>query len=236
MTQSSSQTGVYTRTLEVYGSPFNGEDQAKSMHDIASSVYGHAGPKFIERLIKKLENEPNILKDIYEEIQQKLSKEYPNKMGSHISSVAVVATADQLISDWIFGESDGETKSMDMAMQILGSLEDQTEADVTDQAYEFIRGWVMSNESQFTNSAKERYGYYDSEEKAYYIFPHILEETLTKYGYSYRKTIKTLGDRELIGISYERNKKRYSVQKRFNGTIGRFIMIKFEDLEESPPF
>lgn len=236
LTQGSSQTGVYTRTLEIFGSPFNGEDQAKSMHDISSSIYGHAGPKFIERLLKELQTEPNLIKNTHEDIQKQLSEAYPNKMGSHISSVAVVATADQFVSDWIFGESDEGTKSMDMALQILGNLEDQTEADVTDQAYEFIREWVMSNGSQFSDDAKsQRYGYI-SEDKTYYIFPHILEDALTKYGYSYRKTIKTLGDRGLIGITYEGSKKRYQVVKRFDGVLNRFIEIKFEELEESPPF
>lgn len=236
LTQSSSQTGVYTRTLEVYGSPFNGEDQAKSMHDIASSVYGHAGPRYIEKLIKALGAEPNLIKDAHEDIQRQLAEAYPGKMGSHISSVAVVATADQLISDWIFGESDGKTKSMDMALQILGSLEDKTEADVTDQAYEFIREWTMSNEAGFSDKAKERLGYYDADEKTYYIFPHVLEKVLAEYGYSYRKTLKTLGDRGQIGISYSGTKKQYSVIKRFDGKPGRFIEIHFDDIEESAPF
>lgn len=233
LTSSASQTGVYTRTLEVYGSPFENENQAKNMHDIADSVYGHAGSKFIEKLIKALEDNPNMLKDMHNDIQKKLSNAYPNKMGSHTSSVAVVAVADKFVSDWIFQDED---KSMDMAMQILGNLEDEQEADSTDRAYEFIREWTMSNNIGFTDKAKERAGFYDNEEKAYYIFPHVLEKVLAEYGYSYRKTLKTLGDRGQIGISYSGTKKQYSVIKRFDGKPGRFIEIHFDDIEESAPF
>ena len=233
LTSSASQTGVYTRTLEVYGSPFENENQAKNMHDIADSVYGHAGSKFIEKLIKALEDNPNMLKDMHNDIQKKLSNAYPNKMGSHTSSVAVVAVADKFVSDWIFQDED---KSMDMAMQILDNLEDEQEADSTDRAYEFIREWVISNSLGFTDKAKERFGFYDEDEKAYYIFPYILEKILKENNFSYRKTIKTLGDRGQIEASYEGDKKRYSIKKRFNGLSGRFIKIKFEDLEETPPF
>ena len=237
LTTESSETGVYTRTLEVYGSPFESEEKARAMHDISNSSYGHAGIKFIERLIEELKAEPSFVKDIQSSFEKKLSKEYPSKMGSHILSASIVAAADCLASKWIFCEDDAEKKALDMAMYIVEGLEDEQQSDTTGRAYEFIREWTMANDNQFKSEVKyERYGYWDKTEKAYYIFPHVLKEALEKEGLCYRKTVKTLGDRGLIGISFDRDKKKYSVVKFFEGRNCRFIKFTFDELEESVPF
>ena len=47
-----SQTGVSTRVLEIYGGPFDNEQDAGLMHQQASMDCGWAGPVFIERLIR----------------------------------------------------------------------------------------------------------------------------------------------------------------------------------------
>lgn len=233
LTTSSSQTGVHTRALELCGSPFNGEDSARQMHEITSEVYGHAGSVFIKKLMQAMREDPSFLKESHKELTQKLTEQFPDKLGSHLSSVAVVTLADQLSSEWIFGESAGADMSYHMAEQILMMLADEKEADVTDQAYEFIQGWILSNVQQFTDDAKgARYGFVDEDDpNIYYIFPYVLEEALTKQEYSYRKITRTLGDRGKIGVTYEGEKKRYQVSKRFEGKPSRFIEFYFEDEE-----
>lgn len=228
----SSQTGVYTRALEICGAPFDSEASAREMHNISSKVYGHAGCMFIKRLVSELEAQSEMLKNTYEEINKHLAKEYPDKLGSHISAAAVAAAADKLVSLWIFGD-DG--KSIEMGEFIMDNLEGRAETDITVRAYEFIRDWVMANNTQFTDDARApRFGY--CSDKAYYIFPHILQEAVTKYGYPYRKILKDLGDRELIGTSYDGGIKRHQVIKRFGNRVGRFIEFKFGEMEETPPF
>jgi hypothetical protein len=62
----------------------------------------------------------------------------------------------------------------------------------------------------------------------YYIFPSIPEVALEKKGFSYRKTIKALGEKGLIGKSNGGCRTVYSVVKRIGDSITRFIEIRFE--------
>ena len=45
------QTGVSTRVLELYGGPFTDEKEASLMHQRSSMDCGWAGPEFVKRLI-----------------------------------------------------------------------------------------------------------------------------------------------------------------------------------------
>lgn len=46
-----SQTGVSTRVLEIYGGPFDVEQEASMMHQQAPLNCGWAGPEFIRRVL-----------------------------------------------------------------------------------------------------------------------------------------------------------------------------------------
>lgn len=231
LTTMTSQTGIATRTLEINGAPFENENDARKMHEITSEYYGTAGPEFLRHLIKSDIAE---LKNKYKEIQDKLTAQYPDKLGSHISAVALVILADELISKWIFNEEGG---SYEMGCDILESLEDLQETDVVQKAYEYIQDWILANSKQFTNDAREpRYGF--QEENIYYIFPAILEKALKDAGFSFKKTMWELAKRGLI-YSENSDKKRYTVVKKFNNKATRFVMIdlsNLENLEETPPF
>lgn len=236
----SSQTGIYSRAMEIYGSPFENETEAAKMHDIAANIYGHAGPVFIQRLIAELGKDPSFVKDMHRQQLEILAGSFDKKIESHLSSVAIVTVADMLASKWIFGEP--EDASLDMAYDIIERLEDSTEADVIEQAYEFVRGWLISNDAQFDNEAGtheikgEKYGFVSG--NTYYVFPHVLKRALEKEGFSYRKTLQGFADREKINTTYEGDKKRMQILKRFEGKPTRFIEIDLnkEELPETPPF
>ena len=48
LSSTNSYSGVFTRTLELYGAPFDDEAIARKMHELIS--YGHAGPEFIRHI------------------------------------------------------------------------------------------------------------------------------------------------------------------------------------------
>jgi putative DNA primase/helicase len=236
LTTGSSQSGVHTRAVQIFGSPFNEESLAREMHELSALNYGQAGPKFVQALLDELDRDNQFLKSTFNEIQTLIAKNHNDKISSHISSVSLVAIADRLVSKWIFEEDDVEVKSMEIAEYIMRSLECGEEADVSDKALEFIQGWILSNLSQFTDDARSpRYGFSEGRNK-FYIIPHILDDALTKHGYSYKKTLKTLGDRGIIGTSYQGDKKRNQVNKRFKGITSKFIEIEIKEMEETPPF
>lgn len=229
---SNSQGGINTRVVEIYGSPFEDEKAARTMHEITGKNYGFAGAEFLSTLT----NRDKFSLDI-RELYDTFCREYEGcvKAGMHISNVALVSMTDVLVSEIVFNEN-RETAintAKNMGFKLLGELTEQQE-DVNDKAYEYIKEWALSNKNQFDENAKQRYGFLDS--RSFYILPSVLEEALSKKNYSYRKTIRALGERALIGSSYENGRARYSVTKRFNGNVTRFIEIRFKELEESAPF
>ncbi|MCC5910044.1 MAG: DUF927 domain-containing protein [Clostridiaceae bacterium] len=236
LTTMGSQTGVHTRALEIYGSPFEEEGEASRMHSNSVMNYGMAGPFFIEKLMEKLK--PHQLQQWHKAIQETLmqSNENHKKIASHVSSVAVVVLAEELISNWLFQE---ENNSIAMGNEILSSLEDVMEADIVERAYEFVKGWLLSNIEQFRgNPKRESYGVID--DNRFYVFPQILQEALDKQGFSFRKIMQGFEDRSYIDITYEKNgKKRRSVVKKIEGKACRMIsfnLSKMEEIEETPPF
>lgn len=237
LTTNTSQTGVHTRALEIHGSPFKNEEEAGKMHKISSINYGQAGLFFINKLMDTMKIHE--LQERHKTIQDKLMKANSNhkKLMSHISSVAVVTLADELISSWLFND-DPET-SLKMGIEILSSLEDVMDTDIVEKAYEFVKGWMISNIDQFKESSKgQRFGIIDGD--SFYVFPQILQEALEKQGLSYRKIIRGFGDRGYIGISYESDgKKRNSVVKKIEGRACRMISFDLSEaasMEETPPF
>ncbi|AOY74710.1 DUF927 domain-containing protein [Clostridium formicaceticum] len=237
LTTMGSQTGVHTRALEIHGSPFEREEEARSMHNFITMNYGVTGPFFIEKLMEDMK--PHELQDRHKEIQETLMgiNENHKKIGSHVSSVAVVILADELMNKWLFLEK--ENISIAMGNEILSNLEDMMHTDIVERAYEFIQGWLISNIEQFRgNPRRESYGV--MEDNRFYVFPQILQEALDKQGYSYKKIIQGLGDRGYIDITYEKSgKKRQTVVKKIEGKACRMVSFDLsgiEDLEETPPF
>lgn len=71
----------------------------------------------------------------------------------------------------MFGD-DG--KSIEMAELRMESLEGRIDTDIMSRAYEFIRDWVMANDTQFTDDARPPWFGYCSG-SAYYIFSHMIQ-------------------------------------------------------------
>lgn len=230
LSSTNSYSGVYTRTLELYGAPFDDEAMARKMHELIS--YGHAGPEFIRHIAKQKKSDIKVLHAL---LANDIGKEYKNHLSSHISSAAIVATADCLASDWLFGiDSDvAYQEALKMAYDVMQSLEDAKEADLVERAYEFIQGWILSNNEQFTNNFRTpRYGYTDIVGR-YYVFPQILKEALEREGFSYRQVMSGLRNRGLLGV--EPSEKRFTVTKRFGDVLAKFVQIELdrgvEDIE-----
>ena len=88
----------------------------------------------------------------------------------------------------------------------------------------------MSNSNYFgTNTIGTCYGTMD--DNCAYIFPMILNQALSKAGYSPRKTLKYLAENGYIETAKNGSKERMSVTKRFDGKICRFIQFRLDRSE-----
>lgn len=225
-----SQTGVSTRVLEIYGGPFDDEKQASLMHQEAPMNCGWAGPEFIEGLIGIDERE---ICDKYEEMSKYVASISQGKSGSHVAGIAAVALADSMIDSWFFsGENrDQEEEKCDqseeksdqksqkrnetlqirndswerakkMAASILQEQMNSDTGDVNENAVQFIVDWVLSNRLYFGEKAIGTcLGTTSESGNIVYIFPSTLNQALTKAGYSPRKTLKYMAERGLITSS-----------------------------------
>lgn len=219
-----SQTGVSTRVLEIYGGPFDNEQDAALMHQQAAMDCGWAGPAFIEHILQMDERE---IVERYEDMQRYIRETSQGKNGSHIAGIAAVALADSLIDEWFFGgnprESVAEAKRM--AASILINQVEANTTDVNENAVQFIVDWVLANRSYFgANAIGTCLGFTSESGNTAYIFPSMLNQALTKAGYSPRKTMKYMAERGLITATKDKNgKKQYSTIKWFGDRSCRFV-------------
>lgn len=245
-----SRTGILTRTLEIEGSPFdNDEEKASSIYGIIKKQYGTAGRVFINKLIEEYsENEFVNLKNRYSEILEEVKKYTSNDVLPYISSVALIILADELVSKWIFNETDTKD-SIQMGINILETLDKSNEIDVVDKCYNYIISWILSSHKSFEEYAEnlnydrldedlittynhKSFGIYDK--NIYYVLPNILNDKLENSGYPTRKILSEFGKRGYI-LTTQRDGKiiANSIQKKFRGKNVRMYAFPIEEAEET---
>ena len=234
------QTGVSTRVLEIYGGPFNEEKAASLMHQHAGLNCGWAGPEFIRRV---METDERTIIENYERMVEKVYQIANGTSGSHIAGISAVALADSMIETWIFSENEAETcvsdngknqliiapevwnRSVEMAQTIIKEQMAAGVQDVNENATQYIVDWIISNRQYFGEKVIGTcLGSINSDQGKVYIFPTILNSVLSKAGYSPRKTLKYWADNNIVASSPKTNGgKEYCVRKWFDGRTCRFV-------------
>ena len=255
-----SQTGVSTRVLEIYGGPFDDEREASMMHQQSAINCGWAGPAFIGML---MHTDERSITSKYDEMMQFVYQLSKGKSGSHIAGIAAVALTDAIIDTWLFEDSEwlrryeaGEfdtkeakdnpealqvapeswERAKEMARSIIKEQMDADVGDVNENATQYIIDWILSNKDSFGERVYGTcLGMIQGQEA--YIFPSILTQALTKAGYSPRKTMKYLADKNLIGtMTSKSGGTKNSVFKWFNNRQCRFVEFHLGKLvKESEP-
>lgn len=234
LTASTSQTGVSTRVIEIYGKPFEVETEAAAMYDAVLAHHGHAGPMFAKWLVKFEQLNPGALQKVFDDLRKHVSN-LNRTSASKDASIALVGTADFIIS-LIFWKKDAreamsEAKALINAVISDKSQETDEEMDVNVQAWEFIQNWIASNAVEFTDSfRRERLGTFDTnvidDAKTVWVFPTSLEKAVTGRGYAYKKTLRWMAENGKIKTAIEDDFKiRNTVVKRFQGRSMRMIEI-----------
>ncbi len=100
------QAGVDTRVLEIYGRPFEDEDSASLMHQKAPMHCGWAGAEFMRRV---LQTDEASIRERYGEMAKAVQE--AGASGAHVAAISLVALADAIIDTWIFGDKTGERQN-----------------------------------------------------------------------------------------------------------------------------
>ena len=252
-----SQTGVSTRVLEIYGGPFETEEQASLMHQESTQNFGWAGPEFIEHVLKISEKS---ICDKYDEMLRYVMSIAKGKSGSHVAGISAVALADAMIDTWFFDSQDAPEPEADPKKEegkddektdnnqpgVLGQSQEDGSVHPSGADRSSIRrrkrkrravhhDWVISNKAYFGEKAIGTcLGTMSESGNVAYIFPSTLNQALTKAGYSPRKTLKYMADNGLIATASEGSdsKQRYSVKRRFDGRSCRFVEFKIGQFSE----
>lgn len=245
------QTGVSTRVLEIYGGPFEDERSASLMHQQAPENCGWAGIEYMRRLLK---TDQDSIRRQYEDIRETVYSIADGASGAHIAGISAVALADAIIETWFFGPEGGENdhlqdenaqnlqethikkllllsepakkRALEMAQAVIREQAASGAVDVNENATEFIVDWILSNQAQFGPKAiGQCFGTIEGDKA--YIFPSLLNQALTRAGYSSRKTRRYLADNGIIASRMKKSGgQEYVVSKWFDGRVSR--MVEFD--------
>ena len=228
-----SMTGISSRMIEIDEGAFKGRQrEAAAMYDVTRKHHGHAGIEFVRRLIAEGDG---IVHQRFREAtdfaEALCGEEYANAS----MLFALVATADMLVSEWIFGQTQADSlgDTLNMLQKIISSNRSNAAHDVNEEAIDFILDWLSVHERNFsTNEHVDSYGWYQETAGKVFINPTILRKMLSDAGYAPTKTLKYMAEKRLVYTESDRNGcKRYSVHVPWNGENPRMVIFKYKDAE-----
>ncbi len=228
MTKESSNDGVLTRALELYGKPVDNVDIAHQLHLVSENNYGFAGRIFVEYLIDTvLRDKGKVNRDfnsIRSEIEKRQSEGSDN---THLDNVAIVCLGDYYSGISVFKESEKEAwnEAVTLGTQILKNCKELQKADTIDRAWDFVTGWITSNKNRFLPDSTPCFG--KIEQDAVYIIPNILRQALEENGFDYSKVTRGFKDRGFIETALDtKGHIKMQVPKRINGVLQKCFCIK----------
>lgn len=230
--EDSSQTGVSTRMIEVVGAPFDNEADAAAMHRNSCINFGHAGPRFIKYILRMTEETIN---DRYKKMFEMVKALGGGMDANQLNYVALIAVADVMVDKLLFNPERSEMDCMNetaiMVGEVLQAMSENDIRDVDESACDFIADWINLKKRNFSmDTNQDFYGFAD--ENMVYVIPSVLKEALESGGYSYRKTMKGLVEKNVI---HQDRQGRNSVLKRLGEKVMRMIAIDMNVLLGEKP-
>ncbi len=222
----SSQDGVSTRTLEIYGKVLRDEEEASQVHVLAEKNYGFAGKEFMIKLCEKLKNEQKCLNEDYERIRFELKAN--GLISGHMDNVANVCLADYYASMMVWGETEEKAfnEAIAMGVKIIENNNLHTQMDHVDRAWDVLISWVAANKDKFGGLASPpRYGNI-VDGTTYQILVKYANDVLTDAGFDYSKCIQGFMERGLIKSFMEGGKTKASTVRKVDGISCRVYTIE----------
>jgi hypothetical protein len=222
----SSQDGVSTRTLEIYGKVLRDEEEASHVHVLAEKNYGFAGKEFMVKLCEKLKNEHQCLDRDFERIRNALKTN--GLTSGHLDNVANVCVADYYASMMVWGESEeiAFKEAVAMGVKIIENNNLHTQIDHVDRAWDVLISWVAANRDKFGGLAcAPRYGNIVNG-TTYQILVKYANDILTDAGFEYSKCIQGFMERGLIKNFIEGGKPKPSAVRKVDGISCRVYAVE----------
>ena len=218
---STSKTGVASRVLEVFGSPFSSEAEAAAMHDAVKACHGTAGPAFVEHVVR---HKDSTAAGMYRLLVERLKEADTVHASSHISGVACVCAADVLLSIWLWGvdAKDAIDSAAALGLVVLERVDAIASGDVDETACLWVEDWLHSRAAQFSDNGFHGPLLGDRRNTNWFVYPTPFREALESAGFSYRKTLKALEEK---GAVKRDTAGKYTSSQRVFGERKRVIWI-----------
>lgn len=224
-----SMDGINTRVLELYGQPISDPEYGRFVHQVSESNYGFAGKRFIQFLQQNILSHRGKLRQDYALFRDALKDRfasYSTDPGVHLDNVAVLALADYYASLALFrmDETIAWEEALDMGISILTNAKSLEPQDSIERAWDFVKDWVASNRTKFTNMAPECFGLIEGQ--CVYALSNKLRQALESAGFSYTKSIKGFRERGYLVVTTDSDgKERNQCQKRIQGVNTRAFCL-----------
>ena len=228
MSKESSNDGVLTRVLELYGKPTENENTAHTFHLVSENNYGFAGRIFLKYLINEVLKTKGKVQRDFENLRKNIGRKCAkNCDNSHLDNVAVVCLGDYYSSMCVFGERPeiAWNEAIELGTKILENCEEFQKSDTIERAWDFVTGWIASNKNRFSPDSTPCFG--KIEEDMVYVIPNILREALEENGFDYSKVTRGFKERGYIETRIDnKGHSKMQISKMINGIVQKCFCIK----------
>ena len=193
MMHNSSDQGERSRTMELKVEMFDDEEYPGFLHRFVRENYALAGQQYIEGILTR------DIKEDYSVIYQLLKEQGRHY---HLENIATLCLGDFYGSMFIWGKEESEAleSAFRMGCDLLSRMTAEVEIDRIDLAWEFVKGWIVSNSLAFRpDFVRERYGKINANGQ-YCIIQEHLRKALDTAGYNPGQSIHAFGDRGYLEV------------------------------------
>ena len=184
---------------------------------ILKANYGHAGRVFVSKLYE-YEATQDSVRITYSNYRRKL--EDAGATGKQAMAAAVILTASELASYWIFKDN----KKLEVE-DIIDYLATDEAASLGNAAYVYLKDWVAQNANRFisgTNTPNnEIYGIIKGGEAM--IIRKVFDEALEKVGYDSMAVLRYLRDEKMITV---REGKGFTISTRIGENVPECVALQ----------
>lgn len=197
ITSDSSMDGVQSRVLELYAKMIEDERDGTKLHQLVERNYGHAGGVYMRYIADKIEADRTTVECDYERFMTALEERFG--VSGYMPCVAVVCLGDYYAAQSLWNENPevAFAKAVVMGVDVLNNNKDLLRGDSVLRAWEFVTGWLVSNQNRFDTDSTPYYGKV-SNDGAFLVIPHYLDSALEEAGFNVAKSIQGFRDRKLL--------------------------------------
>jgi putative DNA primase/helicase len=240
--------GTRTRVLTIRGQPFGRADaetgeMVRQLNLAIQSHYGHAGPTFVEYLLRHRENWTSFAEQYRVECARLASQSTTPEVGRLAELMGVITLAARLASDALGLDWDWEEPIQSVWAQIVATAAD---APGEIRALQDVMGFAYANQEAFHGRegragmdgeiervpARGWLGEWARGSKWEHIafFPTVLRDQLTNAGYQPDAILGGWRDRGWLEVEADQSHP-YTKRVKFGGERPRFIVIKREAID-----